>query len=110
MWREVINCGCDALYSVSNVKHIVGAMSYIQRVWYHGKCGCEKHVQWMWWYKYSEYFVVYNGYDVDINRGWDLIDLQWYHQQSGCGDRNSVDTMSNIVNVMSYVVHMVSYI
>ena len=32
MWREVINYGCDTLYSVSNVKHIVGAMSYIQRV------------------------------------------------------------------------------
>ena len=24
MWRDGINCGCDTLYSVSNVKHIVG--------------------------------------------------------------------------------------
>ena len=31
MWGDVINCGCDTLYSVSDVKHIVSAMSYIQR-------------------------------------------------------------------------------
>ena len=72
MWRNVINCGWDTLCSVSDVKHIVGAMSYIQRGWYHGKCWCVTHVQWLWWYKYSEYVVVYNGYDVDIYRGCDL--------------------------------------
>ena len=27
-WHDVINCGCDTLYSVSDVLHIVGAMSY----------------------------------------------------------------------------------
>ena len=31
-WRDVINCGCDTLYSVSDVLHIVGAMSYIKSV------------------------------------------------------------------------------
>ena len=72
MWGDVINCGCDTLYSGNDVKHIVSAMSYIQRVWYHGNCGCETQVQRLWWYKYSEYVVVYNGYD-DIYRGWDLI-------------------------------------
>ena len=30
MWYDVINCGSDTLCSVSDVKHIVGAMSYIQ--------------------------------------------------------------------------------
>ena len=73
MWHDVINCGNDSLYRVSDVKHIVGAMSCIQRVWYHGNSGCETQVQCLWWYKYSEYVVVYNGYDVDIYRGWDLI-------------------------------------
>ena len=72
MWHDVINCGCDTLYIVSDVKHIVHAISYIQRVWYHGKCGCETQVQWLWWYKYSEYVVVYNGYDVNLYREWDL--------------------------------------
>ena len=71
--RDVINAGCDTLNRVTDVKHIVFAMSYIQRVWYHGKCGCETQVQWLWWKKYSEYVVAYNGYDVDIYRGWDLI-------------------------------------
>ena len=32
MWHDDINCGCENLYSVSEVKHILGAMSYIQRV------------------------------------------------------------------------------
>ena len=73
MWSDVINCRCDTLYCVSDVIHIVGAMSYIQMVWYHGNGGCETQVQWLWWYKYSEYVVVYNGYDVNIYRGWDLI-------------------------------------
>ena len=73
MWCDVINCGCDTLYSVSNIKHIVGAMLYIQRVWYHRKNECEIQVHWQWWKKYSEYVVEYNGYDVDIYRGWDLI-------------------------------------
>ena len=31
MWCVVLNCGCNILYSVSDVKHIVSAMSYIQR-------------------------------------------------------------------------------
>ena len=32
MWCDVINCGCDTLYSVSDVKDILVARSYIQRV------------------------------------------------------------------------------
>ena len=32
MWRDVINGGCDILYRVSDVKHIVCAVSYIQMV------------------------------------------------------------------------------
>ena len=32
MWCDVIKCGCDALNSVYDVIHIVGVMSYIQRV------------------------------------------------------------------------------
>ena len=32
MWCDVINCGCDAFYRVYDVIHIVGVMSYIQRV------------------------------------------------------------------------------
>ena len=32
MWGDVINCGCDTLYRVTDVKHIVSAMSYIQRL------------------------------------------------------------------------------
>ena len=39
MWCDVIKCGCDALYSVYDVIHIVGMMSYIQSVWYYRKCG-----------------------------------------------------------------------
>ena len=31
MWRDIINCGCDTLYSVSDLKHIVGARSYINK-------------------------------------------------------------------------------
>ena len=73
MWRNVINGGCDTLYRVPVVKHIVCAVAYIQRVWYHGKCGCETLVQCLWWKKYSEYVVIYNGYDVDVYIGWDLI-------------------------------------
>ena len=69
MWHDAIKCGCDTFYSVSDVKHIVGAMSYIQKVLYHGKFGCETQVQWLRWNKYSEYVLVYNGYDVDIYRG-----------------------------------------
>ena len=30
MWRDIINCGSDTLYSVSDDKHIMGAMSCIQ--------------------------------------------------------------------------------
>ena len=32
MWRDVINCGCETLYSVSDVLPIVGEMSYIKSV------------------------------------------------------------------------------
>ena len=32
MWGDVINCGCDTSYSISDVKHIVSAMSYIERL------------------------------------------------------------------------------
>ena len=32
MWCDVIKCGCDAFYRVYDVIHIVGVMSYIQRV------------------------------------------------------------------------------
>ena len=32
MWDDVIKCGCETLYSVSDVKHIVSAMPYIQNV------------------------------------------------------------------------------
>ena len=53
MWRDVINSGCDNLYSVSDVLHIVGAMSYIKRVWYHWKSGWETQEQCLWWYKHS---------------------------------------------------------
>ena len=42
-------------------------MSYIQGLWYHGKGGYETHIQWLWWYKYSEYVVEYNRYDVNIS-------------------------------------------
>ena len=30
MWCDVINSGCDSLYSVSDDKHIVGAMSFFK--------------------------------------------------------------------------------
>ena len=64
-----------------------------------------------WCNTYSEYFVVYNGYDVDINRGWDLINrFAVISSTDGFGDRHSIDTMSNIVYVMSYVVQTVPYI
>ena len=66
MWGDVIICGCETLYSVSDVKHIVSAKQYIQSVWYHGNSGCKKEVQWLWLYKYSEYVIVYNEYDVKI--------------------------------------------
>ena len=32
MLGDVINCGCENLYSVPDLKHILGAMSYIHRV------------------------------------------------------------------------------
>ena len=32
MWCDFIKYGCDALYSVYHVVHIVGVMSYIERV------------------------------------------------------------------------------
>ena len=47
MFCDVIKCGRDALYSVYDVKHIVGVMSFIQRVGYHGKSGCETQIQWL---------------------------------------------------------------
>ena len=58
MWCDIINCGCDSLYSIPDIKHIECAMSCIQTVWYHGKGGFETQVQWLWWKKYSEYVVV----------------------------------------------------
>ena len=30
MWWDIIKCECDALYSVYDIIHIVGLMSYIQ--------------------------------------------------------------------------------
>ena len=35
MWCDVIKCGGSALFSVYDIIHIVGVMSYIQRVIYH---------------------------------------------------------------------------
>ena len=32
MWCDVLKGGCDVLYRVYDVIHIVGVMSYIQRV------------------------------------------------------------------------------
>lgn len=32
MWCDLIKCGCDALYSVYDVKQLVGVMSYIPRL------------------------------------------------------------------------------
>ena len=32
MGWDIIKCECDALYSVYDIIHIVGLMSYIQRV------------------------------------------------------------------------------
>ena len=32
MWRDIIKYECDALYRVYDIIHMVGLMSYIQRV------------------------------------------------------------------------------
>ena len=38
---DVMKCGCDALYRVCDVIHIVGLMSFKQRVCYHQTSGCD---------------------------------------------------------------------
>ena len=34
MWCDLIKYGCDALYRLYDIVHIVGVMSYLERVWY----------------------------------------------------------------------------
>ena len=41
MWCDIIICGCGALYSVYDIIHRVGVMSYIQRVLYRRKSLCD---------------------------------------------------------------------
>ena len=41
MWCAVIKCGRGDLYSVYDIIHRVGVMSYIQRVLYRRKGGCD---------------------------------------------------------------------
>ena len=81
MWSDVIKCGCDALYSVYDVKHI--------GLWCHTYKGCDNiesvgvmtQIQWLWCYKYSEWDVVCNVCDIVIYNAWGLINtVGWYHQ------------------------------
>ena len=69
MLCDVINCGCDTLYSVSDVFHIVGAMSYIKCVislkeW----VGDTGTVAVMLQTQLIGCCIQYDGYDVDIYR------------------------------------------
>ena len=41
MWCDIIKYGWAALYRVYDVIHIMGVMSYIERVWYHRTTGCD---------------------------------------------------------------------
>ena len=39
MCCDFIKYGCDALYRLYDIVHIVGVMSYLERVWYHRMSG-----------------------------------------------------------------------
>ena len=95
MWCDLIKYGRDASYTVYDVVHRVGVMSYIDRVLWHRKSGC-----------YDTDSVAVMLYTMDM-MSWIIADvisetqLVWYHQYSGCDDTDTVDTMSNIVGVMT---------
>ena len=95
MWCDVIKCGGSALYSVCDMIHIVGVMSYIQRVYYRWKSGCD-----------DTHSVAVTSYTMDMMSSYladeiSKIQLVWYYQDSGCDDTGTVYTMSNIVGVVS---------
>ena len=54
MWCDVIKCGRGALYSVYDIIHIVGVMSYIQMCFIVERVGVITHIQCC--------DVIYNGY------------------------------------------------
>ena len=69
-WHDVINCGCDTLYSVSDVLHIVGAMSYIKMCDIFERVGgYTGTVAVMVQTQLIGCCIQYDGYDVDIYRG-----------------------------------------
>ena len=86
---------CDALYSVYDIVHIVGVMSYIERVRYHRTSGF-----------YDTDPVAVMSYTMHM-MSWIIADviseiqLVWYHPYSGGDDTDTVDMMSNIVAVMT---------
>ena len=95
MWCDFIKYGCDALYRLYDIVHIVGVMSYLERVWYHRMRG-----------SYDTDTVAVTLYTMDM-MPWFIteviseIQLVWYHQYSACDDTDTVDMMSNIVGVMT---------
>ena len=72
-----------------------GVMSYIQRVLYHWKSGCN-----------DTHSVAVMSYAMGMMSSYigdeiSKIQLVWYHQYSGCDYTYRVDKMSNIAGVMS---------
>ena len=95
MWCDLIKYGCDALYRLYDTVHIVGVMSYLERVWYHRTSG-----------SYDTDLGAVMSYTMDMMSGIiaeviSEIQLVWYHQYSACDDTDTVETMSIIVCVMT---------
>ena len=58
--------------------------------------------EWELWHISRCCHVIYTGYDVVNYSGNDLRNtVGAYHQDSGCNDTDTMDTMSNVVGVMT---------
>ena len=96
MWCDVIKYGCDALYRLSDIVHIVGVLSYLERVWYHWTSG-----------NYDTDPVALMSYTMDmmsciIAEVISEIQFVWIiNTVDVMTHPHTVDTMLNIVGVMT---------
>ena len=83
MWCDVIKYGCDALYRLYDIVHIVGVLSYLERVWYRWTSG-----------NYDTDPVALMSYTMDM-MSWIIaeviseIQFVWNHQYIGCDDTST---------------------
>ena len=115
---EISNKGCYIVESVGVLTHIQycdviynGYDVLIYSGWdLKNSVGVISSVYWMWWHRYSGYYVKYSGWDVikmvvwyHKARMWSLVECKRCHTLSESDVRRSVCDVLNRVRVMTQI-------